>query len=84
VGVSVDHNASAAHFCEHLNLKFSLLGDWPAPVVGRAYDVFNDERHIHRRTTFVIDKQGVIRARIDDRDPAEHPKKALETLRALS
>jgi cytidylate kinase len=58
-----------------MRLDFPLLGDWPEPVVGRAYDVFNEERHIHMRTTFVVDRDGVVRARIDDRDPSEHPKK---------
>jgi len=83
VGVSVDTFAAAGHFCEHLGLKFPLLGDWPRYEVGKSYGVFVEERSVCRRVTFVIDVDGVIRARIEDRDPAQHPIQALEVVRSL-
>ncbi len=83
MGISVDSFASANHFCEHLGLKFPLLGDFPRNEVGKSYGVFVEERGIFQRTTFVIDKDGIVRARIDDRDPSLHPTKALEAIKSL-
>ena len=50
-------------WAEHLGgIPFPLLSDyWPHGAVGKAYDVFNDERGMDRRAAFVIDKDGVIR-----------------------
>lgn len=84
LGVSVDTFAAAAHFAEHLELKFPLLGDWPKYAVGKLYGVFQEERSIHARTTFVIDKDGVVQQRIEARDPAEHPRAALEAVKRLA
>jgi len=84
LGVSVDTFAAANHFAEHMELKFPLLGDWPQDATGKAYGVYNEERSLHARTTFVVDTQGIVRARIDERDPKLHPTLALEALRALS
>lgn len=82
--MSVDSFAAANAFAEQLDLKFPLLGDWPKYAVGKEYGVFQEERSIHARTTFVIDAQGVVRAVIADRDPAGHATGALEALRSLS
>jgi len=42
-----------------------MLSDWPQNEVIKAYDVWNPERYTARRTTFVIDKEGVIRGVIE-------------------
>jgi peroxiredoxin len=83
LGISVDTFAAANHFCEHMELRFPLLGDWPRNETGKAYGVFLDERSIHARTTFIVDVEGVVRARIDERDPSRHAPLALEAVRAL-
>jgi len=81
--VSVDSFAAAAHFAEHLELKFPLLGDWPRYEAGRLYGVYQEEKGYHARTTFVIDADGIIRAVIDVRDPGAHAPRALDAVRAL-
>jgi peroxiredoxin len=83
LGISVDSFASANHFCEHMELKFPLLGDWPRYEVGKAYGVFSEERSFHSRVTFVIDTDGIVRARIDERDPLKHAPLALAAVREL-
>jgi len=84
LGISVDSFASANHFCEHMELKFPLLGDWPRNEAGKAYGVFSEERSFHGRVTFVVDTTGVVRARIDERDPLKHAPLALAAVRELS
>ena len=42
--------------------EFPLLSDfWPHGQVARAYGVFDDEKGVSRRGTFIIDGGGVIR-----------------------
>ncbi len=67
-----------------MELKFPLLGDWPKYETGKSYGVFNEERSLHSRVTFVIDGDGTVRARIDERDPTRHAPLALEAVKALS
>jgi peroxiredoxin len=84
IGVSVDPFAAANAFAESLGAEFPLLGDWPLNQVSRAYGVYNEERYIASRITFVIDKDRVIRAIIDDpRDMERHSQDALSALNAL-
>ncbi len=42
-----------------------MLSDWPQNDVIKAYDVWNPERYTARRTTFVIDKEGIIRGVVE-------------------
>lgn len=84
LGISVDTFAAANHFCEHMQLKFPLLGDWPKYETGKQYGVFMEERSIYGRTTFVIDTEGVVRAKIEERDPLQHAPRALEAVKALA
>lgn len=67
-----------------MELKFPLLGDWPRNATGKAYGVFMEERSIHGRVTFVIDAAGIVRARIDERDPLQHAPLALAAVRELT
>ena len=50
-------------FAEELGAEYRLLADWPDKEVSRRYGVLS-ERGFSQRTTFLIDKQGIIR-RID-------------------
>ncbi len=49
---------------EQLGVDFPLLSDFPHRTVSQAYGVYDPERGISKRTTLVVDKQGIIR-RID-------------------
>jgi len=60
--VSVDSPPTHKVFAEREGYTFPLLADfWPHGAVARAYGVFNEERGIANRGTFLIDKQGIVR-----------------------
>lgn len=60
--VSVDSMFSHKVWAEQENFQFSLLSDfWPHGAVARQYGVFNEDRGVAVRGTFVIDKEGVVR-----------------------
>jgi alkyl hydroperoxide reductase subunit AhpC len=43
-------------------IPFPLLSDyWPHGAVGQAYDVFNSERGMDKRSAFIVDGEGKIR-----------------------
>lgn len=85
IGVSVDPWPAANAFAESLGASFPLLGDWPLNKVSHAYDVYNGERYVANRVTFVIDRDRVIRAVIDEpRDMEKHSQEALAAVRSLS
>lgn len=84
LGISVDTPPSANAFAEKLGLDFPLLGDWPKYEVCRRYGTFDEERTRAARRTFVVDRDGIIRAIIDDpRDFARHAAESLATIRQL-
>jgi peroxiredoxin len=61
-----------------------MLSDWPQDEVIKAYDVWNPERYTARRTTFVIDKEGVIRGVIEsETDMMIHAWDALRIVQEL-
>jgi len=85
LALSVDPWPAATAFAESVGATFPVLGDWPLYVVSRAYGVFNEERHVTSRITFVIDELRIIRAVIDEpRDMEKHSQDALAALRAMS
>jgi peroxiredoxin (alkyl hydroperoxide reductase subunit C) len=60
--VSVDSPYSHKVWADQQGYEFPLLADfWPHGAVAQSYGVFNDERGIANRGTFVIDKSGVVR-----------------------
>lgn len=83
--VSVDSIFVHKQWAQEQHYQFGLLSDfWPHGGVAKAYGVFDDERGIATRGTFVIDKTGVIRWKVVNaipqaRDLAEY-KKALAEL----
>ncbi len=84
LGISVDPWPAANAFAESLGTNFPLLGDWPLNKVARAYDVYNEERYVASRVTFVIDEDRVIRAVIDEpREMEKHSQDALAAVKSL-
>jgi mycoredoxin-dependent peroxiredoxin len=83
--VSVDSTFTHRAWSDAENFQFGLLSDfWPHGGVAKAYGVFNDERGVATRGTFVIDKEGVVRWKVVNpipqaRDIAEY-QKALSAL----
>ena len=59
LGVSVDSPAANKVFAEQNGLTFPLLSDFKR-TVSKDYGVLNEEHDFANRTTFVIDKNGVI------------------------
>jgi peroxiredoxin len=77
LAVSCDPLFSLRAFAEQDGLTFPLLSDfWPHGAVAAAYGVLDEERGCAARSTFIVDKQGVLRwsvhnAMRDARDLAE-------------
>lgn len=62
LAISCDHTFSLRAFADHQHLEFPLLSDfWPHGEVSRAYGVFNDRAGCPDRSTFVVDREGVVR-----------------------
>jgi peroxiredoxin (alkyl hydroperoxide reductase subunit C) len=60
--VSVDSVYSHKVWADREGYTFPLLADfWPHGEVAQAYGVFNAERGVANRGTFVIDKDGIVR-----------------------
>jgi thioredoxin-dependent peroxiredoxin len=59
IGISVDDRANNKAFAEKLGLKFPLLSD-EQKTVSREYSVLMPVIRLAKRTTFVIDRDGVI------------------------
>lgn len=88
LGVSTDSVASHEKFAEKYHLPFPLLSDEDKAVV-QAYDVWKEKDNYGRkymgveRTTFAIDKQGIIR-RIWPKVKVEgHIDEVLDVVRGL-
>jgi mycoredoxin-dependent peroxiredoxin len=62
LAVSCDPMFSLRAFAEQDGLTFPLLSDfWPHGAVAETYGVFNERRGCADRSTFIVDKQGVLR-----------------------
>jgi len=63
LAVSVDSKYTLRAYAQAQELEFDLLADfWPHGDVARRYGVFNADRGMAERATFVIDAEGVLRA----------------------
>ncbi len=86
LAISCDSVFSVRAFADADGLNFPLLSDfWPHGSVAQAYDVFDAARGQSRRSSYVIDRDGVLRwsvhnANADGRDLDEH----LHQLRAAA
>jgi mycoredoxin-dependent peroxiredoxin len=67
LGVSVDSSPSNKVFAEQNGIKFPLLSDFQR-TVSKDYGILNEKYGFANRTTFVIDKDGVIRHIEKDRE----------------
>jgi len=78
LAISCDPTYSLRTFADQDGLNFPLLSDfWPHGAVSRAYDVFDERSGCAERSSYVIDKQGIVRwavhnARPEGRDLDEH------------
>jgi peroxiredoxin len=59
LGMSVDSAWANVAFAEKLGVQFHILSDAKRDI-SRAYGVFDEQSAVARRTTFVIDRQGVV------------------------
>jgi len=58
-GISVDSFAANAEFAKKIGVSYPLLSDFKREV-SKLYGILNEEQQFARRTTFVVDKQGII------------------------
>jgi peroxiredoxin len=78
LAISTDATYSLRVFADTDGLNFPLLSDfWPHGAVASAYGVFDAELGVARRSSFVVDKEGIIRWAVhhalpDPRDLGEH------------
>ncbi len=83
LGISCDPVYSLRAFADQDGLNFPLLSDfWPHGEVCRAYGVLDEKKGCARRSSYVVDKEGVVRwavhnAMPEGRDLDEHLKQLL-------
>jgi len=78
LAISCDPVYAMRQFADTDRLNFPVLSDfWPHGEVAKAYDVFNDRTGAPLRSSYIVDKEGVVRwavhnANADGRDLDEH------------
>ncbi len=65
LGISVDTVQTQKEFCSEQKLPFQLLSDADGKIA-KLFGVFNEERKLSKRVTFIIDPKGIVRA-IDEK-----------------
>lgn len=70
----MDSPAANKAFADQIGVKFPLLSDFQR-TVSKEYGILNAEHGFANRTTFVVDKNGIIR-HIDKDDAAIDPSGA--------
>ena len=89
LAISCDPLFALRAFADADGLNFPLLSDfWPHGEVCRAFDVFDEEAGCPRRSSYVVDKEGILRWAVHHatpvgRDLEEHLRQ-LKTVVALS
>lgn len=62
LAISCDAPYSLKVFAEKESYQFPLLSDfWPHGEIAKKYGVFNEDRGLALRGTFIIDKSGIVR-----------------------
>ena len=72
LGMSVDSTWANAAFADKLGVKFNILSD-ASRDISKSYGVFNERQLVANRTTFVIDKNGIVQKEfmaVEALDPA--------------
>ncbi|WP_257303258.1 peroxiredoxin [Geothrix campi] len=82
LGVSADTTQSHKAFAEKFHLPFSILAD-PDKRIIEAYGVKMPLLGIAKRTTVLIDRQGIIRKIVRDVRTKDHDQQVLALLKAL-
>ena len=59
LGISVDSSPANAAFAKQEDINFPLLSDFKR-TVSKEYGILNEEQQFANRTTFVVDKEGII------------------------
>jgi len=80
-GVSIDSPAANNAFAEKIGVKFPLLSDMNRKVLKqygilKNYNVEKEEYDWAQRTTFVVDKQGIIHS-VEEEASAINPNNAI-------
>jgi len=61
LAISVDHPFTLKAWSEAQNYDFPLLADfWPHGAVAQAYGVFEENRGMSLRGTFLVDRSGIV------------------------
>ncbi len=81
LGMSVDSTWANAAFADKLGVKFNILSD-ASRDISRSYGVFNEQQLVANRTTFVIDKNGVVQKEFMATEALD-PAKSLEACALL-
>ena len=81
LGISVDSQPANREFAKQIGVSFPILSDFKR-TVSEKYGILNEEHGFANRTTFVVDKEGVIR-HIDKDAAAIDPSGALQVCNLL-
>lgn len=83
VTVSVDSGFVLRTWADQEHFNFTLLSDfWPHGGVARSYGVFDEDRGVATRGTFIIDKAGVVRWKVVN--PIPQAREIAEYQKALA
>lgn len=84
LGISVDTYPSVGAFGRSINLNFPLLSDFPKNEATKAYGTYMPDRGTSRRTTYIVDKEGILRhVVISDNDMSRHAEESLAFVQQL-
>ena len=81
LGISVDSFAANAEFAKKEGIQFPLLSDMTRKI-SKEYGILNEEYQFANRTTFVVDKQGIIQ-HIQEGSSAVDPTNAIDVCTGL-
>jgi len=81
LGISVDSFAANAEFAKQNGIQFPLLSDMTRKV-SKDYGILHEELQFAMRTTFVVDKQGVIQ-HVEEGGSAIDPANAISVCTTL-
>lgn len=86
LAISCDPTYALRAFSDHDGLHFPLLSDyWPHGAVTQAYGVFDERRGAPTRSSYLVDREGVVRWSVhNDRHEARDLTEHLAQLRALA
>jgi Peroxiredoxin len=82
LGISVDTAQTQKEFCNEQKLPFPLLAD-PDGKIAKLFGVFNEERKLSKRVTFIIDPKGIVRAVDEKVNVRTHGQDLIKRLKEL-